>query len=191
MPTRRCTRRSRKARTPTASIATRPPPTTPCARKTAPASAAGPCWRSGYPGAASRALRERAGEADPDEAPRAPSGRRLFPDTPRACPRACAGAGRCSSPRPDDCGRCRAGRTRRARQRGAASGRARGRPLSWLADGTGRRRERGVAPAIFCNNLFVAELKTRILVVDDDQRLRELLMKYLGGEGYEARAVPD
>jgi two-component system phosphate regulon response regulator OmpR len=37
----------------------------------------------------------------------------------------------------------------------------------------------------------VAELKTRILVVDDDQRLRELLVKYLGGEGYEVRAVPD
>jgi len=37
----------------------------------------------------------------------------------------------------------------------------------------------------------VAELKTRILVVDDDQRLRDLLVKYLGGEGYEVRAVPD
>jgi two-component system phosphate regulon response regulator OmpR len=37
----------------------------------------------------------------------------------------------------------------------------------------------------------MAELKTRILVVDDDQRLRELLVKYLGGEGYEVRAVPD
>ena len=35
------------------------------------------------------------------------------------------------------------------------------------------------------------ELKTRILVVDDDQRLRELLVRYLGGEGYEVRAVPD
>jgi two-component system, OmpR family, phosphate regulon response regulator OmpR len=34
-------------------------------------------------------------------------------------------------------------------------------------------------------------LKTRILVVDDDQRLRELLVRYLGGEGYEVRAVPD
>jgi two-component system, OmpR family, phosphate regulon response regulator OmpR len=37
----------------------------------------------------------------------------------------------------------------------------------------------------------VAELKTRILVVDDDQRLRELLVRYLGGEGYEVKAVPD
>jgi len=37
----------------------------------------------------------------------------------------------------------------------------------------------------------MAELKTRILVVDDDQRLRELLVKYLGNEGYEVRAVPD
>ena len=37
----------------------------------------------------------------------------------------------------------------------------------------------------------MAELKTRILVVDDDQRLRDLLVKYLGGEGYEVRAVPD
>jgi len=37
----------------------------------------------------------------------------------------------------------------------------------------------------------MAELKTRILVVDDDQRLRDLLMRYLGGEGYEVKAVPD
>src|SRR5262245_3734434 len=37
----------------------------------------------------------------------------------------------------------------------------------------------------------MAELKTRILVVDDDQRLRELLVRYLGGEGYEVKAVPD
>src|ERR671924_820853 len=44
----------------------------------------------------------------------------------------------------------------------------------------------------FCNNpLPMAELKTRILVVDDDQRLRELLVKYLSGEGYEVKAVPD
>src|SRR5438045_7867129 len=35
------------------------------------------------------------------------------------------------------------------------------------------------------------ELKTRILVVDDDQRLRDLLVKYLSGEGYEVKAVPD
>ena len=37
----------------------------------------------------------------------------------------------------------------------------------------------------------MAELKTRILVVDDDQRLRDLLVKYLGGEGYEVKAVAD
>jgi len=37
----------------------------------------------------------------------------------------------------------------------------------------------------------MAELKTRILVVDDDQRLRELLVRYLGGQGFEVRAVPD
>ena len=37
----------------------------------------------------------------------------------------------------------------------------------------------------------MAELKTRILVVDDDQRLRELLVRYLGGEGHEVRAVAD
>jgi len=37
----------------------------------------------------------------------------------------------------------------------------------------------------------MAELKTRILVVDDDQRLRDLLVKYLGGEGFEVKAVPD
>src|SRR5689334_4920619 len=37
----------------------------------------------------------------------------------------------------------------------------------------------------------MAELKTRILVVDDDQRLRDLLVKYLSGEGYEVKAVAD
>src|SRR3954464_5718143 len=37
----------------------------------------------------------------------------------------------------------------------------------------------------------MAELKTRILVVDDDQRLRDLLVKYLGTEGYEVKAVHD
>jgi len=37
----------------------------------------------------------------------------------------------------------------------------------------------------------MAELKTRILVVDDDQRLRDLLVKYLGGEGFEVKAVHD
>src|SRR5690349_19997509 len=37
----------------------------------------------------------------------------------------------------------------------------------------------------------MAELKTRILVVDDDQRLLELLVKYLAGEGYEVKAVAD
>jgi len=37
----------------------------------------------------------------------------------------------------------------------------------------------------------MAELKTRILVIDDDQRLRELLVRYLGGEGYEVKAAAD
>jgi len=37
----------------------------------------------------------------------------------------------------------------------------------------------------------MADLKTRILVVDDDQRLRDLLVKYLSGEGFEVKAVPD
>src|SRR5689334_1464298 len=37
----------------------------------------------------------------------------------------------------------------------------------------------------------MAELKTRLLVVDDDQRLRDLLVRYLGGEGYDVKAVPD
>src|ERR1700752_913871 len=37
----------------------------------------------------------------------------------------------------------------------------------------------------------MAELKTRILVVDDDQRLRDLLVKYLSGEGYDVKAVPN
>ena len=37
----------------------------------------------------------------------------------------------------------------------------------------------------------MGELKTRILVVDDDQRLRDLLVRYLGNGGYEVKAVPD
>jgi len=37
----------------------------------------------------------------------------------------------------------------------------------------------------------MAELKKRILVVDDDQRLRELVVRYLGEQGFEARAVAD
>ena len=39
--------------------------------------------------------------------------------------------------------------------------------------------------------LQMTELKKRILVVDDDQRLRELVVRYLGEQGFEARAVPD
>jgi two-component system, OmpR family, phosphate regulon response regulator OmpR len=35
------------------------------------------------------------------------------------------------------------------------------------------------------------ELKTRILIVDDDQRHRDLLVKYLGKEGYDVKAVAD
>jgi two-component system phosphate regulon response regulator OmpR len=37
----------------------------------------------------------------------------------------------------------------------------------------------------------MSELKTRILVVDDDQRLRELVVRYLTEQGFEARAVSD
>jgi two-component system, OmpR family, phosphate regulon response regulator OmpR len=37
----------------------------------------------------------------------------------------------------------------------------------------------------------MAELKTRILVVDDDQRLRDLLTRYLGEQKFEVRAVSD
>ncbi|HYD58293.1 MAG TPA: two-component system response regulator OmpR [Burkholderiales bacterium] len=37
----------------------------------------------------------------------------------------------------------------------------------------------------------MAELKTRILIVDDDQRHRDLLVRYLGGQGYEVKAVHD
>src|SRR5690606_32725443 len=37
----------------------------------------------------------------------------------------------------------------------------------------------------------MAELKTRILVVDDDARLRDLLNRYLGEQGYAVRAVHD
>ncbi|MSP98537.1 MAG: two-component system response regulator OmpR [Betaproteobacteria bacterium] len=35
------------------------------------------------------------------------------------------------------------------------------------------------------------DLKTRILVVDDDQRLREMLTRYLGEQGFEVRAAAD
>src|SRR5262245_46799036 len=45
-----------------------------------------------------------------------------------------------------------------------------------------------------CNNWYLramAELKTRILVVDDDQRLRDLLVRYLGNGGFEVKAVAD
>ncbi|MGE0876983.1 MAG: two-component system response regulator OmpR [Burkholderiales bacterium] len=35
------------------------------------------------------------------------------------------------------------------------------------------------------------ELKTRVLVVDDDARLRELLVRYLGEQGFEVRAVAE
>ena len=37
----------------------------------------------------------------------------------------------------------------------------------------------------------MSEPKTRILVVDDDVRLRELLNRYLSEQGYAVRAVPD
>jgi two-component system phosphate regulon response regulator OmpR len=37
----------------------------------------------------------------------------------------------------------------------------------------------------------MAELKTRILVVDDDLRMRDLLVRYLGGEGHEVKAAAD
>jgi len=37
----------------------------------------------------------------------------------------------------------------------------------------------------------MAELKKRILVVDDDLRLRELVVRYLTEQGFEAKAVSD
>ena len=37
----------------------------------------------------------------------------------------------------------------------------------------------------------MSELKTRVLVVDDDLRLRDLLVRYLGEQGFEVRAVAD
>ena len=44
----------------------------------------------------------------------------------------------------------------------------------------------------FCNNVLPwPELKTRILVVDDDQRLRDLLCKLPRRQGFEVNAVPD
>ena len=35
------------------------------------------------------------------------------------------------------------------------------------------------------------ETKTKILVVDDDLRLRQLLERYLSGQGFTVKAVPD
>ena len=37
----------------------------------------------------------------------------------------------------------------------------------------------------------MVDLKKRVLVVDDDQRLRELVVRYLGEQGFEAKAVSD
>ena len=37
----------------------------------------------------------------------------------------------------------------------------------------------------------MAELKTRILIVDDDLRLRDLLLRYLGEQGFEVKAAHD
>jgi DNA-binding response OmpR family regulator len=37
----------------------------------------------------------------------------------------------------------------------------------------------------------MSELKTRLLIVDDDQRHRDLVVRYLGGEGFEVKGVPD
>ena len=37
----------------------------------------------------------------------------------------------------------------------------------------------------------MTELKKRILIIDDDQRLRELVVRYFTEQGFEARAVPD
>ncbi len=37
----------------------------------------------------------------------------------------------------------------------------------------------------------MSDLKTRILVVDDDQRLRDMLTRYLGEQGFEVRAAGD
>ena len=37
----------------------------------------------------------------------------------------------------------------------------------------------------------MAEQKTRVLVVDDDRRLRDLLNRYLTEQGYTVRTVSD
>ena len=47
------------------------------------------------------------------------------------------------------------------------------------------------APASGVPSKTMTELKTRVLVVDDDQRLRELVVRYLTEQGFEVRAVPD
>src|SRR5688500_2662002 len=50
---------------------------------------------------------------------------------------------------------------------------------------TKRWNQGGVAASIAA----MSENKTKLLVVDDDARLRELLMRYLGEQGYSVRAV--
>ena len=37
----------------------------------------------------------------------------------------------------------------------------------------------------------MSENKTKVLVVDDDARLRDLLNRYLGEQGYSVRTVPN
>src|SRR5688500_20265068 len=50
---------------------------------------------------------------------------------------------------------------------------------------TKRWNQGGVAASIAA----MSENKTKLLVVDDDARLRQLLIRYLGVQGYSARAV--
>src|SRR5262245_18066086 len=183
-PTRRCTRPSRAARTPgAASPRGRRPTSRTRTRRKRRASVSVACLRRGRPGGAFPAPgATSAGPADPAAA----RGR----GTPGSCRRAAAaglpGASAAAAAGPRAAA-CPAGRWRHPTMS------ARGGRRAFSSGGHGTEiAETG------CNNWypswyreFMAELKTRILVVDDDQRLRDLLVRYLGGEGYEVKAVAD
>src|SRR5688572_12097342 len=60
-----------------------------------------------------------------------------------------------------------------------------------MSPGAGRNTLFRQAPGALLPCPTMAELKTRILVVDDDPRLRDLLVRYLAEQGLEVKAVPD
>src|SRR3954468_5695275 len=167
-------RPSRRARTPGASIPRDPRPTIPgrsATAPTAPPSASAACWlharldaASHAPGATSAAAAARVsvrgrGRGRPGSCLHASAGD--HPAAFAASPRRAAPAARKRHPRPPA-----------REERGKLSSSRHG--TEFIRTG--------------CNNWYLAamaELKTRILIVDNDQRLRDLLVRYLGGEGYE------